>query len=121
MAEFIYVLIDGIVVLALFAAFLLYAAQLRRISPGLLKRLFYWFTACVGLLSLFMLVANGSEVIRGWNFPWSAAVLHLLALLIALASLRSAGLFMQFAHKYGFHQKVSYFVHVRHHSVRNKR
>lgn len=121
MAEFIYVLIDGIIVLALAAAFLLYAAQLRRVSPGLLKRIFCWLTVCVGLLALFMFIANGPEVIRGWTFSWSAESLHFLALLISLAVLRSAGLFMQFAHKYGFHQKVSQFVHVRHHSVRNKR
>ena len=118
MPELIYLLVDGIVVLALIASGLVYVSQARRLSTGLLKRVFSWLTLFIGLLALFMFLANSASV--GFVFSWSTEVLHLLALIIALSAFRSAGLFMQFAHRYGFHQKVHHFVHVRHHSVRKR-
>ncbi|MBS3124860.1 hypothetical protein J4211_01235 [Candidatus Woesearchaeota archaeon] len=120
MPELIYVLTDALVVLGLAIALVLYYIQRKRLSPGLLREIFNWLAGCLFFLVLFMVIANASELGR-LTHPLMTDVLHALALLVALCALRSALLFVQFAHKYGFHQKLFQFVRVRHHSIRNQR
>ena len=116
--ELMYVLIDAMVVLGLIVALVLYAVQVRRLSSGLLKKVFNWFAWSLFLFALFFVLANTAELVPSWatTHLFITDVLHLLALLGALCALRSGLLFVQFTHRYGFHQKVIGFV--RHHSVK---